>query len=452
MDTNWTQASLSFPNFPRFCGQTFLEANDRELALLCVRAYNDWMVEEWCARERRAARPALHRAALGSAARGGRGRAQRGAGRARRVLLRDPRVPRPAEHPQRRVGSVLRRVRGDRHRAVPAHRLRVEDAVDVARRAARRPGHHRLRQLHELARRLAVLGQARAVPRPRSLLYAESQIGWIPYLLERADDVWKQHHAWVATGGEIDEPPSTYYYRQVYGCFFRDRHGMFVDRACGVDNVMFEVDYPHSDSTWPDSKCGRGRDHGRPRHPTWCTSSCAATRSSSTACTTFRTYRNRPDVLRRRPHTGGTNDAHQVGRRSGLDRVAGRRVREREEDRRRDDHRARPSPAARRRHRTSCKTTTLKATEVGVSPTTITVTVIADTGSPLAPRPVPGLGRRGEGVGAVHQRQRRARVPEGGGAGRRLEPDRRRRAQRAHHRVRRTRSRRSARPRCSSTT
>ena len=86
------------------------------------------------------------------------------------------------------------------------------------------------------------------------LSYAESQIGWIPYLLERADDVWKQHHAWVSTGGEISEPPSTYYYRQVYGCFFRDVHGMASLDACGVDNVMYEVDYPHSDSTWPDSK------------------------------------------------------------------------------------------------------------------------------------------------------------------------------------------------------
>ena len=48
--------------------------------------------------------------------------------------------------------------------------------------------------------------------------------------------------------------PSTYYYRQVYGCFFRDRHGIASLDACGVDNVMFEVDYPHSDSTWPDSR------------------------------------------------------------------------------------------------------------------------------------------------------------------------------------------------------
>ena len=48
MEMNWVEASLCFPTFPRFCGQTFLEAKDRELAHACVLAYNDWMVEEWC--------------------------------------------------------------------------------------------------------------------------------------------------------------------------------------------------------------------------------------------------------------------------------------------------------------------------------------------------------------------------------------------------------------------
>src|SRR5260221_805175 len=48
MDENWIEASLCFPTFPRFCGQTFSEAQDKALALLCVRAYNDWMVDEWC--------------------------------------------------------------------------------------------------------------------------------------------------------------------------------------------------------------------------------------------------------------------------------------------------------------------------------------------------------------------------------------------------------------------
>ena len=41
-------ASLCFPTMPRFCGQTFSEANDMDLAMACVEAYNNWMVEEWC--------------------------------------------------------------------------------------------------------------------------------------------------------------------------------------------------------------------------------------------------------------------------------------------------------------------------------------------------------------------------------------------------------------------
>ena len=48
MDANWTEAQMCFPSFPRFCGQTFMEAKDKELSDLCVKAYNDWMVEEWC--------------------------------------------------------------------------------------------------------------------------------------------------------------------------------------------------------------------------------------------------------------------------------------------------------------------------------------------------------------------------------------------------------------------
>ena len=47
-EVNWVDGSLPFPTFPRFCGQTFMEGQDKDLALACVRAYNDWMVEEWC--------------------------------------------------------------------------------------------------------------------------------------------------------------------------------------------------------------------------------------------------------------------------------------------------------------------------------------------------------------------------------------------------------------------
>ena len=48
MDRAGILASLCFPSFPRFCGQIFWEAKDKDLALLCVQAYNDWMIDEWC--------------------------------------------------------------------------------------------------------------------------------------------------------------------------------------------------------------------------------------------------------------------------------------------------------------------------------------------------------------------------------------------------------------------
>src|SRR5581483_1473077 len=48
MVLNHVEASLCFPTVPRFCGQTFLERQDKELAALCVQAYNDWMIDEWC--------------------------------------------------------------------------------------------------------------------------------------------------------------------------------------------------------------------------------------------------------------------------------------------------------------------------------------------------------------------------------------------------------------------
>ena len=134
MDVNGVQAQLCFPNYPRFAGQIFLWGKDKELAELCVYAYNDWMVEEWCGQQRRSPPAAVHRAAVGRRARGRRDPSQRGTRRARGRVHRDAGVPRPPEHPQRLLGAVLRRVRGDVHRHLSAHRIRHEDAADVVGR------------------------------------------------------------------------------------------------------------------------------------------------------------------------------------------------------------------------------------------------------------------------------------------------------------------------------
>ena len=151
MRMNHVEASLCFPSFPRFCGQTFTEAKDRELAEACVYAYNDWMVEEWCGDSdgqllplpiiplwdaELAAKEVIRNA---------------GARRASGVLQRDPPAPRPALDPLRRVGPVHGRLPGHQDRHLHAHRLVVADAGHLGRRPDRGGRHPQLRQRHGLA-------------------------------------------------------------------------------------------------------------------------------------------------------------------------------------------------------------------------------------------------------------------------------------------------------------
>jgi len=86
------------------------------------------------------------------------------------------------------------------------------------------------------------------------LAYSEGQIGWIPYVLERADKVWEDNRGWGGVADKVKRPPSEYYYEHIYGCFFDDPHGLKSLESVGEDNVTFETDYPHSDSTWPHTK------------------------------------------------------------------------------------------------------------------------------------------------------------------------------------------------------
>ena len=49
MDLDGVHAQLCFPTFAGFAGGAFFRATDKELASACVSAYNDWMIDEWCA-------------------------------------------------------------------------------------------------------------------------------------------------------------------------------------------------------------------------------------------------------------------------------------------------------------------------------------------------------------------------------------------------------------------
>ena len=108
------------------------------------------------------------------------------------------------------------------------------------------------------------------------LTYSEGQIGWIPYILTRADRVWEHNRGWSDSRDLVPEPPSTYYWGRIYGCFFDDAAGLAAIDAIGADQVTFETDYPHADGTWPHSKQVAERLFAD-LTTTSCTRSCAAT-------------------------------------------------------------------------------------------------------------------------------------------------------------------------------
>jgi hypothetical protein len=79
---------------------------------------------------------------------------------------------------------------------------------------------------------------------------SEGGIGWIPYFLERVDYNYKRHHLW--TGQEFgDRLPSEVFNDHVITCFIDDQFGVASREFLDLDNVCWECDYPHSDSTWP---------------------------------------------------------------------------------------------------------------------------------------------------------------------------------------------------------
>ncbi|HLG66256.1 MAG TPA: amidohydrolase family protein [Acidimicrobiales bacterium] len=84
------------------------------------------------------------------------------------------------------------------------------------------------------------------------IVLVEAGIGWIAYYLERLDTMFRRHN-WP-NRGMIKELPSTFWYRQCHATFEDDKVGMRTLDLLGVGNVMWASDYPHPDSTWPESQ------------------------------------------------------------------------------------------------------------------------------------------------------------------------------------------------------
>jgi len=85
-----------------------------------------------------------------------------------------------------------------------------------------------------------------------TFISVEGQIGWISFFQYYADHLWEKHRFW--TKSELTEPPSFYFRRQVWATFMEDPVGLRERHHIGIDRIMWASDYPHSETTWPNSK------------------------------------------------------------------------------------------------------------------------------------------------------------------------------------------------------
>ncbi|MCB0995782.1 MAG: amidohydrolase [Acidimicrobiales bacterium] len=253
MDINRTERSLCFPYITRFAGQLFLEAKDKDLALRCVQAYNDWMVDEWCAGSGGRLLPLgivpLWDAELAAA------EVRRNAERGMRAITFTE-MPHflglPSIHDPDRPWDPLFQACDDTGTVVCMHigsGSKMADTSPFAPRAANTALTFSMAQ----ASLVDWLTSGNLVRFPGlKIAYSESQTGWMPFILDRLDKVW-EHREYAGMDPIITEPPSSYMAGRVWGSFFDDEVGIESRHRVGVSQIVIEVDYPHQDTTWPDS-------------------------------------------------------------------------------------------------------------------------------------------------------------------------------------------------------
>ncbi len=109
--------------------------------------------------------------------------------------------------------------------------------------------------IHEVQRSLTdiiVSGALERFPRLK-IVSAENDTGWLPHFMYRLD------HAFEKFDGLNEEQPlkmkpSDYVRRQMWATFQDDPTGPSAYRSFGENNYMWASDFPHTDSTWPNSR------------------------------------------------------------------------------------------------------------------------------------------------------------------------------------------------------
>ncbi|PHQ64062.1 MAG: amidohydrolase [Sphingobium sp.] len=251
MNVNGIASSLNFGSKVGMDGGRFYRAPDRDIALVHLRAYNDWHIDEWCAPypDRLIPCAILPNWNMDESVREIERIAAKGC---TAVSISDnptiyglPSIHNPYWEPMWKalvdhdiaiclhIGSGAQAPHASMETPIEAWITTMP--ISIATSAAD----------------WLNLGALHRYPDLKIAL-SEGGIGWIPYFLERADFSNEQHKAWTHSIFQ-ELKPSEMFKRHFLNCFIDDRFGLKNLDAINEDLVAYECDYPHSDSLWPNA-------------------------------------------------------------------------------------------------------------------------------------------------------------------------------------------------------
>jgi len=255
MDLNGVAASVCFPSFlPGFVGQRIsLLPQDPDLGLAAMRAWNDWVLEEWCGTDPTRMIPM------------------------QLPWLRDPEVAaaeirRNAERGFKAVtfsespnGLGLPSIHTGYWDPFLAACEETETVVCLhVGSSSSTPSTTPDAPPETIAVLFFAYGMYAAVDWLYSripvrfpdikICLSEGGIGWVAALIDRLDHCFEYQTGYLHTWDGIDEPPSEVLRRNFWFCALDDGSAWSTRHTIGVENLVVESDYPHADSTWPDTQ------------------------------------------------------------------------------------------------------------------------------------------------------------------------------------------------------
>jgi predicted TIM-barrel fold metal-dependent hydrolase len=257
MDLDGVWGQLTFPNYARFAGHRFYRnVSDLDAGLVCLRAYNDYLLDEWCAtdpdRLYGVAILPLHDIDLAVT-------------EAARVLAKGAKAVAFSENPTvLGLPSVHTEHWDPLWAAVAEAGVPVCMHIGSSSRLVTTSDDAPVTVLVTLNGVNSMLagvdwlmaGVLERFPRLRVIL-SEGGAGWIPYMLERAEKAFRdarlQRDLSIGQPGTGQRPPGELFADHMFVCLVDES---FALRSLGdipVDNLLWEGDYPHGDGRWPEN-------------------------------------------------------------------------------------------------------------------------------------------------------------------------------------------------------